>query len=363
MTTSKHNSTALIVLGMHRSGTSMTTGLLKSAGVHLGQALLKAQADNVKGFYENSAVVDADEALLRDMNYLWDDIRFLPDHWWEQPICQTYESKMRDILRDEFGESPLWGLKDPRMCLLLPFWRNLLNTYTNDVRYIIVVRSLEAIAQSLKKRNGFSFEKSGLLWLQHYLTAEYWTRGCHRIFVQYDNILHHPAEFLRSLDIQWPVDDNVIQQRINEFIDPSLRHWKSSNEKSDFGRFQESVNTCRTMFQKGVSESDHKTLDQIKIHLSKQIDALDQLPIGHIEHSMTRYGQIYTLLEERTQWTTQLEQQLAATAKKNQELEQQLVELGTENEQLKEHWNNVKRSMSWKITRPLRWIANNLIHR
>jgi hypothetical protein len=52
-------STVLVVLGMHRSGTSALTGMLHHLGVALGEHLMPASADNPRGYWEHSDVVSA----------------------------------------------------------------------------------------------------------------------------------------------------------------------------------------------------------------------------------------------------------------------------------------------------------------
>ena len=68
-------STALFVLGMHRSGTSALTGLLHRLGVVLGEHLLPASEDNPRGYWENADIVAVHERLMASLGWTWDDIR------------------------------------------------------------------------------------------------------------------------------------------------------------------------------------------------------------------------------------------------------------------------------------------------
>src|ERR1700677_613707 len=71
-------STALVVLGMHRSGTSALTGMLHHLGVVLGEHLMPATADNPRGYWEHADIVKAHERLMAALGWGWDDIRSLP---------------------------------------------------------------------------------------------------------------------------------------------------------------------------------------------------------------------------------------------------------------------------------------------
>ena len=65
---------ALLVAGMHRSGTSALTRVLDLHGVSLGSELLAAAADNRAGFWENRRVVDFHERLLGVVGSSWDEL-------------------------------------------------------------------------------------------------------------------------------------------------------------------------------------------------------------------------------------------------------------------------------------------------
>src|ERR1700722_9316263 len=71
-------STALIVLGMHRSGTSALTGVLHHLGVALGERLMPTSPDNPRGYWEHNDIVDVDHRLMATFGRTWDDIRSLP---------------------------------------------------------------------------------------------------------------------------------------------------------------------------------------------------------------------------------------------------------------------------------------------
>ena len=72
------NSRALLILGMHRSGTSAVTGALALRGVYLGQDLMPPGPDNPRGFWEHAGVVAIHERLLEALDRRWDDLRAMP---------------------------------------------------------------------------------------------------------------------------------------------------------------------------------------------------------------------------------------------------------------------------------------------
>ncbi|HEY0915117.1 MAG TPA: hypothetical protein VGE22_09635, partial [Solimonas sp.] len=132
--------TALLVLGMHRSGTSALTGLLGLHGVELGSNLSGAAADNQAGFWENHRVVDLHERLFAALGTSWDDPRELPADWLEIATRQGFVDDLVGLLREEFGAAALWGVKDPRLCRVLPLWRQALARMGVEPKLVFALR-------------------------------------------------------------------------------------------------------------------------------------------------------------------------------------------------------------------------------
>ncbi|HJP99138.1 MAG TPA: hypothetical protein VJ862_11295, partial [Rhodanobacteraceae bacterium] len=71
----------ILVLGMHRSGTSAVTRCLNLLGAEVGSKLLPPAEDNRSGFWEHAEVVAVHEELLGDLDRVWHDGRALPEGW------------------------------------------------------------------------------------------------------------------------------------------------------------------------------------------------------------------------------------------------------------------------------------------
>src|SRR5215467_6029736 len=106
-------STALVVLGMHRSGTSALTGMLHHLGVTLGDRLMAATLDNPRGYWEHRDVVAAHERLMTALGWGWDDIRSLPPGFERSEPALVARRELAGVLHRDFADAPLWGVKDP----------------------------------------------------------------------------------------------------------------------------------------------------------------------------------------------------------------------------------------------------------
>ncbi|MEM9256111.1 MAG: glycosyltransferase [Pseudomonadota bacterium] len=218
----------LLVLGMHRSGTSAFTGILDLLGVNLGAQILETQTDNPKGFFENKSVVQNNDCILETLNSSWDDTLPLPPDWPELFIGSAVEMDVRQVLRTDVLEEQLSALKDPRLCRLLPLWLPQFAAEQITPHFALLIRNPLEIAESLRERNGFSTEKSLLLWLQYMLDAELHSRPYRRAFLRFEDLLSEPLvavnRALTAVGLQPPKMTADQQSRLDQFLDRDLRH-------------------------------------------------------------------------------------------------------------------------------------------
>lgn len=234
------NSSPLIILGMHRSGTSALAGLLQRLGVEFGNKLLPAmQGVNDKGFYENVDAVEVHEELLCHLGYRWFDVRQLPACWWLDEDVLPFRSKLTHIVRRDFMGSRLWGIKDPRMCRLMPIWNDVLQALKCEPKFILIYRKPSEVVESLRRRDGLDETGAYITWLWHALEAERWSRGRNRVIVTYEQLLTDWRGTLDrvadSLGIAWPINFSDAEENIEDFLDIGLRHCRAERAFVDSG--------------------------------------------------------------------------------------------------------------------------------
>jgi hypothetical protein len=228
---------SVLVLGPHRSGTSAATRFLNLLGVPLGKDLLPSAEDNLLGFWENRRVFEIHERLLSALGSSWHDYRPLPPGWWKLDVARGFRDEIAETLRDQFGGQPLWGVKDPRLCRLLPLWLELLPELGIEMRFVIVARNPLEVAHSLEQRNRFSHEKSLLLYIDHMISALLSTENEKRVIISYPRLLQSwPAEAMKIseiLPISVPDSASDTGRAIDAFLDPSARHHRCSLSDAD----------------------------------------------------------------------------------------------------------------------------------
>ena len=183
------------VLGTSRTGSSLTTRLLSLAGVYLGPeeellqkdlhqlagegeaVLARAREANPEGFFEHYRMTRLNERILRAMGGNWREPPALPEGWEESEALAAEREDARALLDRSFAGRSLWGWKDPRNSLTLPFWQSLIP----DLRYVICLRNPIDVASSLRKRDRISLEQGLDLWLAYVAGALINTSGQPRI--------------------------------------------------------------------------------------------------------------------------------------------------------------------------------------
>ncbi|MDD4932995.1 MAG: sulfotransferase [Methylacidiphilaceae bacterium] len=221
-------SRAILVLGMHRCGTSAITRCLGFLGAELGSDFLAPAGDNPTGFWE-------DKRFLAINRRLTEALGEEADRWWEH--CAPLEiplssSAVRSLVSEaareiqrRFASSGWWAFKDPRTLRAFPFWQEALSQAEAQIEQVVAVRHPLACAQSLVQRDQGPEDRSLLLWTSQYLG--HWPRVAARPFVavDYDRLLEEPERELRRLSdrlgLPWR-PEAVAEAR--SFLRPDLRH-------------------------------------------------------------------------------------------------------------------------------------------
>jgi hypothetical protein len=226
---------AIVVVGMHRSGTSAVTRVLSLLGAALPKNLLGAGKGNEEGHWEPSRLVVAHDLMLDDAGSSWDDWRADPLAGLSPERLAHHRREIETILSEEYGQAPLLVLKEPRICRFVPFYQDILAGLGIAPRYVLPVRNPLAAIASLKKRDGMTEGFAAMLWLRHVLDAEAATRGASRVFVSYENMLDDwrgaVGRIVGGLDVDWPNGLDAVAPEIGKFLSRDLQHQKSNPEE------------------------------------------------------------------------------------------------------------------------------------
>lgn len=138
-----------LVVGMHRSATSLLARGLYLSDVHMGDDLLPASPSNVWGHYEDKPIIAINDHILKFAGGRWD----LPPSYDDiVAIRETthFEYEIKKYVQSRQSHE-LWGMKDPRLALTWPLW---LPHLDGDLHVMWTRRSADEVARSLNERDG-----------------------------------------------------------------------------------------------------------------------------------------------------------------------------------------------------------------
>lgn len=223
----------VLVLGMHRSGTSAVTRVVSELGLTPSRPAETVRGPwNPKGHFENQALMQLDDGLLGQMGC----------SWWHPPPAgdgyttfaariQTSPHQARRVFRGAYPRRD-WVWKDPRACLLLPFWRRAL---ADRVAGIVVLRNPLDVARSLERRNETTTAFGVALWERYNRLLVTHARGMPILVTRFDDLVADPvgwstwvARFLGGLGLRVEQPDGA---GLGHAVDPELRH--STNSRAD----------------------------------------------------------------------------------------------------------------------------------
>lgn len=233
----------VIVLGMHRSGTSMLSGLLvDGCGYHVGGPLIKAGPANPKGFFELLPAVLQNDAFMEKQRVGWnygvakyDNEKARKQYQHGKVLFKRGQKALR-FLNNE--KSVPYLQKDPRMCLTLPTWLPLLD---KEPAVLFTYRHPLEVAMSLKKREtNFGLEHALRLWSIYNMRAIQNSQNLCRVLTSNNAVLRNPRFEVQRISDELTSKCGVTapprrlsQDVVSEFVDPELQQQKLKREQQE----------------------------------------------------------------------------------------------------------------------------------
>lgn len=362
----------IVVLGMHRSGTSAITRGLQVMGIELGNKLMPAiEGVNAKGFWEDLDLFALDNELLGSLESDWHHLAPIESDDVEALRENGYFGKAVELLRQKVDERTIFGFKDPRVAKLLPFWKEVFADCQLDTSYVLVVRHPLSVVKSLARRDGFDAEKSYFLWLGHVVESLYGSTGSKRVLVDYDKLMQSPEleinRIAKRLGLE--IDPAELESYTTEFLDKTLRH--TIHDLNDLSPndacpplVREIYLTLREVATDKISLDDVVLQDRVARwvdeyeRLKPALALVDTQTITLNQTIIEFDEQINTFREAVAERDRQINTLREAVAERDHQIAT-LNQVVAEGEKL---INNIGSSRSWRMTHPLRVIARVLRH-
>ena len=147
-----------LVVGMHRSGTSLLGSLLPACGIAMPGPLLDGDPHNPEGYFEHADITQIQEQLLIELDRWWPSARgvqALPNDWLTKGATQQAITQLsRTLQREIINQSGDWAIKDPRSSLLLPLWFKVCKQLNIQLKLLLAIRDPKEVIMSLVQRDG-----------------------------------------------------------------------------------------------------------------------------------------------------------------------------------------------------------------
>jgi GT2 family glycosyltransferase len=359
-TPKQHNPTSsdqlVVVLGMHRSGTSTITKALAALGMNLGDKHLPPRPDNPKGFWEDTEMVAFNESLLVACGKHWFSLEPITPNDVLQLERHGYFQEAADLLERKLSRT-IFAFKDPRTSKLLPFWIKVFEQQKIVVRYVLALRDPFNVAQSLINRGDqFSQEKSYGLWLSYVLTCLIYAPLRKTYPISYDDLLKDPRSQLEKLSEWFGIkpSEASLQAYCQGYLDPTYRTQNAPPQT-----FETELSALT------LAKEIHKCL----LNVSEGSRSLESLTAsGELERWRSEFERMGPLLRfvdrqdlQITELNRNLNQRVAdieLLRSQASELQRQLAEQESLALERLTQLDHLKQSRSWRYTAPLRALGD-----
>jgi glycosyltransferase involved in cell wall biosynthesis len=251
--------TALVVLGMHRSGTSAFARVLNLCGCFLPAKLKPPKLGvNPKGFWEPEAVLDLNVRAMRQLGGDWSRVDFTLPNAGE--FVNEFESDACALLESEYGNQQTILIKDPRICVLAPLWHRALEVAGYRPVYVVPIRSPMEVAQSLHARGDMTVTEGLSLWLAYMKQVAAFTESNPDVtYVRFTELLDDwrgvVGRIADRLDV--PLDPGDRADEVDRFLEHGLRKQTAGEDALDGLSAESSIEEIRTLYRTCLSRCDH----------------------------------------------------------------------------------------------------------
>lgn len=371
---------AVTILGMHRCGTSLTARVLNLLGLDLGpdEDFLEPQFDNPRGYWEQRPIMEVNDAIFEALGGTWYRPPDMPSGWHRRPEVEELKPRAREIIAAQFGEARAWGWKDPRTSLTLPFWREIVP----DARYVVCFRRPTDVLASLLRRepNTHTPDSANRLWLRYSAEALENTNGDERLLLFYEDYFtdrnRQLARLADFVGLSWRDVSDSLRDEVESVVDADLRHHRTSAaevaEAADVPLEARAFFLSLRLAQLPPVDGNSELAEHTEPGLTQAIENF----LPRLRHAVSARESFETVQAERDgarraerEHRVALDRALeeleslrgdpdATQEEKTKEIERQeraLVRAQSALEGERRARAQLQDSLSWRLTRPLRW--------
>lgn len=255
----------ILILGMHRSGTSMVANLLSAMGVYFGRNrdLFEANYGNIFGHFEHTGAIQISREIANLYGGDWIMPPKLPQDWLDQPAIQSVTTQADKILT-QLSKKPISAIKVPNLIFNFDLWQKQADKLGIQLDILAIYRNPLEVAHSLNRRNGMDLAEATRYWEAYNKKLLSICKKNPHVLIRYSKLLEEPEKSLALLAEYFSLEiseEILIKSKL--IINPSVRHSQVNDED--------------LQTDDNISESTLKILSQLRKKETK-LDS-DPLPV------------------------------------------------------------------------------------
>ena len=321
----------ILVLGSHRSGTSLVTSIVKKLGFNLGNDLLPGSiGSNVYGHFEDVEILDFNESVLMALGTDWrtPDPFSNPKSDFDEAL---YRSKLIELLDKKIYNQSIRAIKEPRIPILIDLWEPILSKLSLDICVLVAIRHPNEVSASLWKRDKLNIVLGAQLWARSTINSIRFARDYKNKLIFYIDLINNPLNEINSIRSSFDLshNDSEPDDQIIQNISKDLHHNRSLGDQQPLIRVVHEIYNYIC---------NHKVVDRSS-YPDSVLNEWDE-ELRTLQHSILT-NQVIDLDNELISTTTE--------------------KYSSERDSLVAERDSLVNSISWRVTKPVRLIIARLI--
>ncbi|ACB96875.1 sulfotransferase family protein [Beijerinckia indica] len=227
-----------IILGMHRSGTSLCSSIMSGLGINMADEKGEGLGNEL-GHWERWDLVALHDEILAFFNRAFYSPTHdfpLPPAWWAEPAIQPVLSRLEQLIADKVAHTDTFGFKDPRTCKLMPAWKRILARLHLRPKYVLCTRNPAHVAASLKARDGLDPAIGEYRCLDYLIECFRYTIDQDVLVIDYEDWFEDPfgtAQRLQNfLDLETAQSQQDIQIAVSHLVHSEMNRQGRNDMKA-----------------------------------------------------------------------------------------------------------------------------------
>lgn len=224
-------SSAVLVVGAPRSGTSLVCDVLSRLGVDFGDPALFVDPSTNRHnpvFFELVELNRINDEIMAAMGWEFSEFTALPlPSDFNSAFADRFEERVKSFLEKHFTTSVRIGLKDPRFCFTLPLWTLVLSRLGIEINYLLTLRHEDAITASNYRLNpdrGMQYAKR--ISPLSEAAARLFLRDLPSEEIHFEQLAAHAENAFDVLSRATATDVPAVERAVAEVFDRALVHWE-----------------------------------------------------------------------------------------------------------------------------------------